>query len=581
MAILKLANFKGELPSLIPRALPDGCAQEAINVRLDDGGLTPFRQPREVTTLAAPANKYKTIHLHNGEWRAWESDVWCAPGPVDSDRLYVFGDGAPKMIYSGTTYDLAVQAPTTALVSAISGTATSSLGSTRFYVRTFVTSLGEESQPSPMSNEVYWKPGQTVTLSGFTMPPDGRLITKERIYRAQTSFSGTQLYFIAERNVSTANFTDSVSSTAINEPIPSIDWTPPVSTLKGLIALPNGNMAAFSGKDVYFCEPWRPHAWPDKYSISCDFDIVGLGAFGNSMVVMTTGHPYIVSGTHPDSMYMEKMELNYPCLSSRGIEDLGYAVAYPSTDGLVMASPGGPQLVTAGILTREAWERLSPGSIHSGQRNGRYYCTYQRNDVAMGLVTETIIIDTTGQQSFLIRTDFKPDAMFHDVTTGNLFYIVGATIYEFDYIGKPNMAYSWKSKEVVMPKPTNFGAILIDVTTGMTPNEQELILQQQKEDIAYNQTLIDGVLQVGEFAANDVAEFSLNGDNLMQIQKFTYNCSVNIYADDKLVANVNTVNEMARLPAGFLARKWVVQVNGDVRVLEITMAGTGFELVGA
>ena len=86
MAILKLANFKGELPSLIPRALPDGFAQEAVNVRLDDGGLTPFRQSREVTTITPPVDKYKTIHNHKGVWRAWESDVWCAPGPVDSDR---------------------------------------------------------------------------------------------------------------------------------------------------------------------------------------------------------------------------------------------------------------------------------------------------------------------------------------------------------------------------------------------------------------------------------------------------------------------------------------------------------------
>lgn len=581
MAILKLVNFKGELPSLIPRALPDGFSQEAVNVRLDDGGLTPFRQPREVTSLPAPADKYKTIYRHKGVWRAWEADVWCAPGPVDSDRLYVFGDGEPKMIYSGATYSLAVPAPAAALTATLSGTATSDLGSTRFYVRTFVTSLGEESQPSPITNEVYWKPGQSVTLSGFSLPPAGRLVTKERIYRAQTTFSGTQLFFIAERDVSVSDFIDTVSSTAINEPLPSLDWTPPISTLKGLISLPNGNMAAFSGKEVYFCEPWRPHAWPDKYSLTCDFEIVGLGAFGGSMVVMTTGNPYIVTGTHPDSMYMEKLELNYPCLSSRGIEDLGYAVAYPSTDGLVMASQGGPQLVTSGILTREAWEKLNPNSIHSGQRNGRYYCTYQRNDAVMGLVTETIIIDTTGQQAFLIRADFKPDAMFHDVTTGSLFYIVGPTIYEFDYIGKPNMAYSWMSKEIIMPKPANFGAILVDVSTGMPPDEQALILQQQQDDIAYNQAIIDGTEQSGEVNASEVDEFALNGDNLRQIHKITYNCSVNIYADDKLVANVNKVNEMARLPAGFLARKWVIQVNGDVRVLEITMAGTGFELAGA
>lgn len=575
--ILKLANFKGELPSLIPRALPDGFSQEALNVRLDDGGLTPFRAPMKAAYVPAPATKYKTIYRHKGVWRAWESDVWCAPGPVDSDRLYVFGDGAPKMIYGGATYPLAVPAPSAALTATLSGTATSELGSTRFYVRTFVTSLGEESQPSPASNELYWKPGQSVTLSGFSLPPDGRLITKERIYRAQTSLSGTQLYFIAERDVSTSNFTDTVSSTAINEPLPSLDWDPPVATLNGLISVPNGNMAAYSGKEVFFCEPWRPHAWPKKYALTCDFEIVGLGAYGNSIIVMTTGHPYIVSGTHPESMYMEKLELNYPCVSARGIEDLGYAVVYPSTDGLVLSSSGGPQLITSGILTREAWERLNPSSIHSGQRDGRYFCSYTKSDATV----ETIIIDATGQQPFIIRTDFKPDAMFHDITTGALFFIVWDTIYQFDPIGKPNMTYSWKSKEFIAPKPTNFGAILIDANTGLSKEEIALIEQQQQEDIAYNQSLFDSSIQVGEVAANDIDEFSLNGDNLRELQNISYVCSVNVYADDKLVANVNRVNEMARLPAGFLARKWVVQVNGDVRVMEITLAGTGFELSGA
>lgn len=580
MTILKLANFKGELPSLIHRALPDGFSQEAINVRLDDGGLTPFRRSMEVAALPAATDKYRTIHRHKGVWRGWESDVWCAPGPVDSDRLYVFGDDAPKMIYSGATYELAVDSPPSSLTATIGGTATSDLGTARIYVRTFITSLGEESQPSPVSNSVYWKPGQTVTLSGFTLPPTGRLITKERIYRAQTTLSGTLLYFIAERDISTEDFLDDIPSTAINEPLPSTDWDKPIDTLKGLIALPNGNMAAFSGKNVYFCEPWRPHAWPDKYSLTCDFDIVGLGAFGGSVVVMTTGHPYIVSGTHPDSMHMEKLELNFPCVSARGIEDLGYSVAYPSTDGLVIASSSGPQLVTAGILTREAWERLRPNTIHSGQRNGRYYCTYQRDDVSLGLVTETIIIDTTGQQPFIVRADIKPDAMFYDITTGGLFYIVGSTIYEFDFIGKPNMSYSWKSKEYIVPKPTNFGAILIDADPVMSEYDMSVVDQQREEDLAYNQAAIDGV-QVGELAANDVDEFSLNGDNLRQITSSSYECSVSIYADDKLVANVKTVNKMARLPAGFLARKWAVQVNGDVRVLEITLASTGFELAGA
>ena len=53
-----------------------------------------------------------------------------------------------------------------------------------------------------------------------------------------------------------------------------------------------------------------------------------------------------------------------------------------------------------------------------------------------------------------------------------------------------------------------------------------------------------------------------------------------VIADDEIIATVNNVNRMARLPSGFLARKWEIMVSGDLNVVEITMAQTGFELAG-
>ena len=581
--IIKLIGFQGELPSLIPRVIPDNAAQQAYNVRLNDGGLTPFRIPREVDTLTAPPGGFKTIYKHNDDWLGWDEVVWAAPGPVDADRLYITGDGIPKLLVGGVIYPMAVPSPDTALTATVSGASTSTLGSTRFYVRTFVTSLGEESLPSPASNSVYWEPGQAVTLSGFTIPPAGRLVTKERIYRAQTSFTGTKLYFIAERAVSTANFVDTVPQTQINEPLPSLDWDPPVDTLSGIIALPNGMMAAFSGKSLYFCEPWRPHAWPDKYSLTTDYDIVGLGAFGTSIAVMTKGNPYIVTGTHPSSMYMEKMELNLPCVSDRGIEDLGYAVAYPSNDGLVLVSSSGAQVATKGIMTRQAWDRINPDTIHSGQRDGRYFACYQKDNNGE-LVTEAAIFDTTGEQPFIIRSETSPDAMFFDLKTGNLYYANGSSILEFDSIGKPNQSMSWKSKEFIIPKPVNFGAILIEADTELTPEDEQAIQDQITQDIAYNQTLLAGE-SVGDLNAAALNEYELNGDNLIEVTinngEFNYKTSVTVIADEQLVATVSTVNKMVRLPAGFQARKWELLVSGDMRIVQITMAQTGFELAGA
>ena len=343
--LLKLIGFKGELPSVQPRLLPDAYAKFAFDSKLNDGSLKSFRKSRSVTALAL-GTIYKTINLFGVTWRGWGADVDAVPAPVASDRLYITGDGAPKMISGGVTYPLALAEPTTKLTASVSGTASSDFGSTRLYVYTWVTAFDEESAPCPVSDSIYWKPSQTVTLSGFASPPVGRNINRQRIYRAHTSTTGTKLYFIAERSASSENFTDSVAVDGFAEELPSLYYSTPLSTLSGLTAMPNGMMAAFSGKELYFCEPFKPHAWPDSYSLTCDYEIVGLGSFGSSLAVLTKGNPYLVSGTSPDSMIMEKLEINLPCINSRSIQDLGYAIAYASYDGLVMVSSSGANVVT-------------------------------------------------------------------------------------------------------------------------------------------------------------------------------------------------------------------------------------------
>src|SRR5690606_18334280 len=107
---------------------------------------------------------------------------------------------------------------------------------------------------------------------------------------------------------------------------PSRHWTAPPDALSGLTAMPNGMMAAFVGKDLYFCEPFRPHAWPEIYVLTTDFPIVALGALGTTLWVLTEGYPYRVSGTTPGSMVMDKVEANLPCVNARAVVDLGHAI---------------------------------------------------------------------------------------------------------------------------------------------------------------------------------------------------------------------------------------------------------------
>lgn len=582
MATLRLIGFIGEIPKTMSRLLPDNAAEEAFNTRLEDGGLKPIRQPRyEHYFSDAPADAYRTLYRHNDEWLAWEQDVYAVPGPIAADRLYIFGDGVPKMRVDDVNYDLAVNAPPTALTGTVSGTATSDLNATRLYAYTNVTQFGEESQPSPISNEINWYPGQTVTLTGFnTTMGNNRTATTQRIYRAQSTTTGVYLFFIAERTASTSNFVDTVPLENFNEQLPTTSLTPPPDDLTGVISMPNGMMAGFVGKDVYFCEPYLPHAWPVRYSMTVDYEVVGLAAYGNTLVVMTTGNPYLMSGSGPANMTSEKLELNLPCINARGIQDMGYGVIYPTHDGLVAVQSGSASVISDQLLARTDWDKFRPATMVSGQFNGRYFSSYDYVAEDKERHTGSLIFDTSGSQAFITRTDITAQAFFYDMVAGRLFYLEGQIVYEWDAPEMPNNMLFYRTKEFVLPRPTNFGAILIEADTELTDDEYRAILAQQEAIALENQAIIDSDLLGG--AINDTAynTYPVNGDALKPYPSFARTLSVTIYADNKPVATVDRVGKMARLPSGFMARRWKVSVFSDVPLAQIALAGTGVELMG-
>lgn len=582
MATLRILGFTGEIPRLVSRLLPDSAAEEAFNTRLDDGGLTPIRLSRHIHSFDdMPAGGYQTVHKHGDEWLAWPGNVYAVPGAVAQDRLYIFGDGKPKVRVDGVNYDLAVTAPPTALTCVLSGTITSPLNSTRLYVYTNVTQFGEESEPSPVSNEVDWYPGQTVTLSGFdTTMGNNRTAAKQRIYRTQSASSGTQLYFVAERDASTSDFIDNIPLESIQEPLPSLNWNPPPDDLTGVISLPNGMLAGFSGKDVYFCEPYIPHAWPVMYSMTVDYSIVALAAYGSTLVVMTDGYPYLMSGSAPENMRSEKLELNLPCINARGVQDLGYSVLYPSHDGLVSVSSGSASVISSALLSRTDWERYRPSAQVSGQFSGRYLTCYRYFDDQFNEYSGTMIFDVTGAQPFIIRSDISPSAFFYDVHSGELYFLDGADVFLWDAVGKVNALQFWKSKEFVLARPTNFGAILIEADTSLSLDDLAALEERRQSLIDDNQALMEAGTLGGDLNGAAFNVCAINGDTLQPVPGLNRTLSVSIYADNAHVATVSKAGTMARLPSGFLARRWKIGVSSDMPISQITLATTGTELMG-
>lgn len=581
MAPWIIKAFSGEQPRTSPNLLPPNAAQWANNVRLDDGALTPLREPSHTSSFGGYAGGYQTIFRYQNTWLGWTTVVNCVPGPVAQDRLYLTGDGVPKMRVGATAYSLKVPFPTAALTATVSGTPTDPTSTivSRVYVYTYVTAYGEESEPSAAATAVNWQAGQTVTLSGFQAAPAGRNITLQRIYRTQTGSSGTDLYFIAGRAASAVDFVDTVADTAFGEVIPSRAYNAPPDTLAGLTAMPNGMMAGFVGRDIYFCEPWIPHAWPQAYVLSADFDIVALGSIGTSLVVMTTGNPYLVQGTHPSSMQMAKMETSLPCLSARGVVDLGSAIAYPSHDGLVLASASGQaSVVTKTLFSRDDWQQLNPATLTAAQLYGHYVAAYNSTDAAGKPLVGTIIIYADSGSAFLGRTDVVTEALHYSVKDSALYFLMGTG--EIKRLDPPSGApvnLYWKSRPLLLPAADNFAVIMVDAEDNPSAQDTANINAQRAAAAAVNAALLANPLG-SEMNGALVNQYALAGDNLVVIPSAAKKVTVNVIADGVKVAAISEAGKAVRLPSGFRARKWEVEVFGTMRIEQIAVGRTPLDL---
>lgn len=563
--MITLSGFIGEIPRVIPRLLPDGAAQVAKNCKLVDGAIVPLRYPSDIRVLASGNVMF---YKHGDVWFEYDKIVDVVNAPIAKDRLYITGDGAPKIVTDASiVYDLAVRAPEAPLTASVTGTPDATTQSTITYAYSYVTAYDEESAPSPLSNEVLRSSGMEVTLTGFVTPTANRNFDRIRIYRSQTSASGTTtLYFIDEVKFPVpTSYVDLPEDTPIQEAITTLYFSPPPDDLKGIIALPNGIMAGFTGNKLYFSEPYKPHSWPESYVLTTSFDIVGLGAFGRSIAIMTKGNPYIATGITPDAMAMELIEVNYPCVNKRGIVDLGYAVAYPSTDGLVVVSNKGAELVTRNLFTRAQWQELNPEAMIAAQFDGRYIVAYSYIDKAGATQQGTIIIDLTDEQPFVSRVDIYSPYMFFEVGAGKLYVLNGQHAQEWDSLLQPYMQMTWRSKKVILEGGINFGAAMVDsdvsveTTSALTPSI----------------SIGDSTFVSGSFAGTVVNGSVVNSASGAEFE-------ATAYADGVAIRTFSDLNSVSRLPGGFLARTWEIEVRGRRQVSSIYLAWSPSELyVGA
>lgn len=328
---------------------------------------------------------------------------------------------------------------------------------TRAYVYTFVSDWGEEGMPSPPSEatDIRYDSGVFVTMQTTAPAPFNGYINRVRVYRTATGTQGAEFFYVGEVAIQTpgspVSLTDDIKPIALGEVLPSTDWAMPPNKLQGLVQMPNGFMAGFVGNTLYFSEPYMPHAWPDRYRKTVTDDIVGIAVYGQTLVVATTGQPYIATGTDPGSVSAAKLDVYAPCLSKSGVCSVGMGVAYPSFDGLVIVSAAGAQVVTQNHFTKAQWLAAWYGGMSSVLHDGRLVA-FSNN-----VIQKTLIFQLGIQGALNVSTCSLVGTAPAIDDDDSLHFAAGTTRMKFDPVGGTNMRAYWQSRVFTLAAARSMG----------------------------------------------------------------------------------------------------------------------------
>ena len=196
---------------------------------------------------------------------------------------------------------------------------------------TFVSQFGEEGPPSAPSElysivessdpELLIPAVDPNYIAGTGLASGGY---KRRIYRVNPGSTVADFQFVKDlpEGGGIAYTTDDVPSEGLGEVLPSETWIGPpnddealypAGPLKGLLGLPGGVMAGFSGRTLCFSVPFLPHAWPLGNRINMTDTIVAIELVPSGLICLTEGLPRLITGSAPSGYTEQTIQSPYPC----------------------------------------------------------------------------------------------------------------------------------------------------------------------------------------------------------------------------------------------------------------------------
>ena len=482
MTGFKIQTFGGKAPKIYSRLLPNEMSTVATNTRLDSGRLEPWKG--NASASITPVASYsisaatKTLFRYSSSiFIGSDEDINIVRSPIAADvheRLYVSGiggaSGFPRMttaavVGNGTYYKLGLPKPEAFDSVTLGSTSVSATESpvARAYIFTYVSFYGEEGQPNNavVSQIVNVHSDQPVTVN-FPVNPTGPYnILKKRLYRSDSS---GVFRFVADVSINSDAVVDSTTEANLGEEIPTSTFAAPPDEitadhpdgpLQGLVSLPNGILAGFSGQTVSFSEAFQPHAFPIEYRLTMKSDVVALAPLNTGLLVLTKEKPAMIQGLDPKAMSMIEVDSTLSCVSKRSVVDMGESVLYASPDGLVMATDNGMRLITESVLNRDQWQALNPETILGFQYEGHYIGFY--ND---GSESKGFIFDPRGGKNSYIKLDFYATAGFNDLENDELYLVVAGSVVKFAQ--GSSLSYTWRTKEFYTQRPVNPGVAKVN-----------------------------------------------------------------------------------------------------------------------
>lgn len=627
---LTFQQFSGIAPRIAPRLLPATLAQEALDVKLWSGELRPHYADEILQYIP---NNVQTIYRYkwknqNYHWLMWNKETKVVKSPVyddENNRIYYTNrdgffvtdssllkdqDYNADFIPRDTCYHVAIPQPGQSDIWVSGGTGSGDIES-RSYVYCYVRQwpdgtidVGKSSAPLKNFNDrsrytVDVRPGQVVALSMVDPIAHangiGAGINKIYIYRSEVTSAGQALYsyvdqFDVNTNRVTNNpnavwktnyyeYTDSKSNTALGEACPSIYWDPPVDGLKGLVSLQNGLFAAYKDSTIYVSDWNAPHAWPYEHTVTIDYPIVGLGSFGNTIVVCTEAAPVLIVVQDPTNPTTKAIQENCPCVSADSIVNTRNGVIFASQNGLVLINSTSPTFITEKLLTQDEWLPLHPESLKGAFLNNTYYGFFTNpTDTAAGFLfdldsyTYSTIYNSI-VSSGMVYTTQHAKVVYNDIEQSQLYVcypLENGTQYSlcsFASDSRINKSFRWRSKVNVSPQ----GLFNLSVARVMMTSQSS-----QKE----NEHIWEGKLEGNSLAARVLDGQPINGWCKTNELERTDATVFNYYVDGDLKYSREVKDSKPfRLPSGFRGETIEVEVKSNAYIHSITLASSMGELV--